>query len=127
MFLATTIVAVLCVWFLLPTLTARRFLAAIEKEDYQSADSFIRNPDDRFFANWANDRWAFRSSGQLPWPTFGQLLRGQREVCVGIIYFEFDQTFHCEMRAAATSFGLKKPDVSPAKRMGIIYDRRSND
>ncbi len=126
LFITTTIVAGLCVWFVLPTLSARRFLAAVANEDYKSADSFFRNPDDRVFEQWANDRWSFRSSSKLPWPTIGQLLRGQRQVCVEISYFENDQFFSCELRAVATAFGLKKQEISPEQRNGI-YDGRGDD
>ena len=125
LFLLTTVVAGLCLWGLLPSIMARRFLATIAKEDYKSADEFFQNADDRFLADWADKRWGFRSSAELQPLTFGQFWRNQREVSVGITYFQFDQSFHVEMSLAATPFGLKKPASSSTARTGYLYNERS--
>jgi hypothetical protein len=124
LFLLMTIVAALCFWFLLPTLTAQRFLTALAAEDYQSADTFFRNADDRFLADWANKRWSFRSSGELLPLTFHQLWRNKRAMHVEITYFAFDQNFSVETYLAATPFGLNKPERLPAYRVGIVTEER---
>lgn len=56
LFILTTVVAGLCVWFMLPSIMARRFLATIAKEEYKSADEFFQNANDRFLGNTAQDR-----------------------------------------------------------------------
>lgn len=124
LFLLTTVVAGVCLWFMLPSLTAKHFLAAIAGEDYKSADEFFLNDDDRFLAHWSDKRWAFRSSAELLPLTFGQLCRNERQVRIGITYFEFDQNFNCEMLISTTPFGLKKPVISRNERLGVILDGR---
>src|SRR5207245_476211 len=108
MFVATTLVAGLCCWFLLPTLTAKRFLNAIANEDYNSADELFRSSDDQFFADWSNKRWGFLATAELQPVTIGQILQNRRDLVVEIRYFEFDQNFSLEIRIDATPFGLKK-------------------
>jgi hypothetical protein len=125
LFFLTALIAALCFWFVLPTLTARRFLAAVASEDYRSADGFFSNSDDRFLANWADKRWGFRTTGELLPLTFGQLVRRQRTVRVEMKYFQFDENVLCDARIAATPLGLKKPELSDIQRLGILYDRRS--
>src|ERR1041384_916706 len=102
LFLLTVIVASMCYWFLLPTLTARRFVAAVNKEDYKAADAVFLSPEDRFLAIAAEKRWGFGASAQLLPLTFQQLCSNQRAVRVAISYFEFDQRFSLEMEITAT-------------------------
>src|SRR5438046_871248 len=88
MFIVTTLVAALCCWFLLPTLTAKRFLNAIANEDYKSADELFRNSDDRFFEDWSNKRWAFLATAKLQPLTVGQFFQNRRDLLIEIRYFE---------------------------------------
>jgi len=124
LFVITTLVAALCLWFMLPSLTARRFLAAVASEDYPSADEFFLQADDRVLTDWADKRWSFRSSGNLLPLTFGQLCRNQRTVRVECTYFQYDQNFKCELLIAATPFGLKKPQISKPEVLGVLYEGR---
>src|SRR6478735_6083983 len=120
LFLLMTVVASLCLWFLLPSLTARRFLAALGSEDYHSADTFFRNTDERFLADWSDKRWSFRSSGELMPLTFDQLWRNKRKLRVETTYFEFDQYFSVETYLAATPFGLSTLERLPPHRTGVV-------
>ncbi len=124
LFIVTTVAAGLCLWFILPSLTARRFLGAVTHEDYNTADKFFLNADDRFLADWSDKRWAFRSAGALVPLTFGQFCRSQRAIRIELTYFQFDQNFKRDVLVVATPFGLKKPQMSSAERVGIIYDGR---
>jgi hypothetical protein len=126
LFLLTTVVAGVCLWFMLPTITARRFVHAVAKEDYKSADSCFLYDDDQFLVARSNKHWGFRSSAELLPFTFDQLLNNRRDVRIGVTYFAFDQNFREEIRAAATPFDLKKPLYSTAQRVGILYDGRSS-
>jgi hypothetical protein len=125
MFVATTLVAALCCWFLLPTFTAKRFLNAVANEDYQSADDLFRNSGDRFFAEWSDKRWGFRSTAEMRPITLAQFFQNRRDLVVEISYFEFDQNFSMEMHMDATPFGLKKPVTSETRRLGHIYEEHS--
>src|SRR5262245_11202609 len=89
LFVLMTVVAAVCLWFLLPSLNARRFLVALKSEDYQSADKLFSKTEDRFLAEWAEKRWSFRSSGELMPFTFDQLWHNRRELRVETTYFEF--------------------------------------
>src|SRR6188474_3230326 len=78
LFLLTTVAAVVCTYIVLPTLTARRFRSAVTDKDFGKADNFFRNPSDKFLAEWADKKWAFKASTNLaPW-TLSQVVRGQR-------------------------------------------------
>lgn len=124
LFVLMTVVAALCLWFLLPSLTARRFLVALNSEDYQSADKFFRNAEDRFLADGADKRWSFRSSGELMPLTFDQLWRNKRDLRVEATYFEFDQYFSVETYVAATPFGLSTLERLPPHRTGVVDSGR---
>lgn len=127
LFLLMTAVAGLCLWFTLPSLIAKRFLAVVANEEYQSADAFFRNADDRFLANWSDKRWAFRSSAQLLPLTFDQFVRRQRAVRIETTFMQFDQSLKCDVLITATPLGLKNPIFSATERLGIIYDGRGSE
>jgi len=122
LFFITTISAVTCTYIVLPTLTARRFRSAIAAKNFVQADNFFRKPSDKFLAELADRKWAFRASADLaPW-SLGQIFRGEREVVIGIGYFEFDQNASCTATTAAGSLGLGSPEVSPVSHGGRFID-----
>lgn len=122
MFLATTLVAGLCLWFLLPTFTGKKFLKAIDAEDFAAADHLFANPKDCFLADWAENRWGLRAKAQLEPLTFGQLIRNRRDLFVSIRYFKFDQNFEVVRNFTATPFGLKITGLQPPRRLGYFYE-----
>jgi hypothetical protein len=122
LFLLTTLVAGICLWFLLPTFTAKKLLKAIDAENYAAADALFTNPADRFFADWAEKRWGLRATARLQPFTFSQLLHNRRELAVSLRYFAFDQNLEVDARLVATAFGLQKPDLPPAVRLGFFYE-----
>jgi hypothetical protein len=113
-------------WFLLPSLNARRFLVALKAEDYRSADRLFSKTEDRFLAEWAEKRWSFRSSGELIPFTFDQLWHNRRELRVETTYFEFDQYFSVETYLAITPFGASTLERLPAHRLGIVTPGRAD-
>jgi len=122
LFVVTTAVAVICTYIVLPSITANRFLAAIADKNFVTADSFFRNPSDKFLEEWADKKWAFQVTADLaPW-SFGQIFCGQREVVVRVDFFEFDQNASCTANVAAGSLGLGPPTVSPVSYGSKLID-----
>jgi hypothetical protein len=122
LFLLTTLAAIVCTYVVLPTLTARRFRAAVANHEFTEADNFFRNPTDKFLAEWADKKWGFKASADVaPW-SLGQMFRGQREVVVRVGYFEFDQNASCTATIGASSLGLGSPTVSPVSHGGRYID-----
>jgi hypothetical protein len=118
----TTVAAVICTYIVLPTLTARRFRSSIADKDFVQADNFFRNPGDKFLAEWADKKWAFRASAHVaPW-TLSQIFGGQRGVAIRVDYFEFDQNAHCTVTTSAGSLGLGPPTISPVSYGGRYID-----
>jgi hypothetical protein len=106
----------------LPTLTARRFIATIDDKKFADADNFFRNPADKFLVDWADKKWAFKVSADVaPW-SFGQVFFGQREVVIRVDYFEFDHDANCTANVAASSLGLGSPSISPVNYGGRVID-----
>ena len=122
LFVLTTLVAVLCLWFMLPSLTARRFLAALNKEDYKSADKFFRIADDRFLVDWSEKRWWLRVCPQLLPLSFSQCWHNERTMRLEITYFQFDQSMKSDVLITATPFGVKNPEFTSAQATGFLYD-----
>ena len=86
LFVLTTIVALGCWWLVIPSLSAQRFVQAINSADYQQADACFRKSDDRFIAKWNDEHWQFAASAELePW-TFREILCGQRRVQLHLSY-----------------------------------------
>src|SRR6476620_4090399 len=125
LFLLTTVVAALCLWFILPSLTARRFLATVASEDYKSADNLFCDTDDRFLADWAEKRWSLRTVPELLPFTLSQSWHNERRIRVEATYFQFDQSMRCEVLITATPFGLQKPQILNEQRTGFLYEKRS--
>jgi len=125
LFILTTIVAALCLWFMLPSLTARRFVVSVAGEDFKSADELFRHADDRFLADWSDNRWSMRAYPELLPLTLSQCLRNERRIRVGITYFQFDQNMYCDVLITATPLGLKKPEFSTPQRTGVLYEERA--
>jgi hypothetical protein len=114
-FLLTTLFACFCyIWLIRPTAVAGRFAQAIHNEDYHAADEALR-PNERFLADWAEKRWAFRSRCHLHPLTFGQLVTGRRYVTVQLNYFEFDHNADQQASLTATPLGLGAPTISSVR------------
>jgi hypothetical protein len=119
------ILALFCTWLVVPTLTANRFLSAVETREYLVADNYFRNPDDRFLNQHSEERWAFQTSAELePW-TVGQLLHGKRRIVMHLHYFEFDQNANRTANIDVTPLGASGLELTPVTHGGrYIYDRR---
>jgi hypothetical protein len=122
LFLITTVAAVICTYIVLPTLTARRFMAAVADKNFVEADNFFRNPTDKFLAEWADKKWAFKATADVaPW-SLSQVFGGKREVAIRLRYFEFDHDANCTANVAAGSLGLGPPTISPVSYGGRLID-----
>jgi hypothetical protein len=109
-------------WFIAPTQVARRFAATINTENFEAADEFFLDDNDRFLVEMADRRWAFKSRCSLQPLSIGQLLTGRRNVTLQLSYFEFDQNASQTVRIAAAPFGLKRPTASQTTYSGTFID-----
>jgi hypothetical protein len=112
LFVLTTIVALGCWWLILPSLSAQRFLRAVNSADYQQADAFFQKGDNRFLVKWNDEYWQFTSSAELePW-TFREVLRGQRRVKLHLSYGGPSPLRIRTYRVTATRSGLLEAELS---------------
>lgn len=120
----TGLTAMVFTWMVLPSLRARRFLGELVAEDYRSADAHFHNSTDQFLVRWANNRWAFRATGDLAPLTASQLVTGRRGVIVRLDFFDLDQNASCTGQVSANAFGLGPVKMSPASYSGRYIDSR---
>jgi hypothetical protein len=111
-------------WFVLPSVTANRFIQAVATNDYVAADRLFSDPKDRFIAASAEKYWAFEPTAELLPVTFGQLLRGRRHVSLHYRYFHLDLNVDSIAHIPATPSGLKSPVISTVDA-AMIIDRSS--
>lgn len=117
LFIITTLTAVACAWMTLPSWTAQRFINAVAANEFEKADNFFRNPDDRFLVHWADIRWGFKCEAKLaPW-SWADALRGQRKVTIEARYFALDQNAAQVLASNAGPLSL-----GPVTSMPIRYD-----
>ncbi len=122
LFVLTTVAAIVCTYLVLPTLTARRFIASVTDENFAEADNFFRNPTDKFLVDWADKKWAFKASADVaPW-SFSQIFRGKRDILIRVGYFEHDHDASCMALVTAGSLGLGPPIISPVSYGGRLID-----
>ncbi|HEY4233598.1 MAG TPA: hypothetical protein VGM76_09230 [Lacipirellulaceae bacterium] len=121
LFILTAVFAGFCYyWIVMPGAMAKRFVNAINREDYQSADDLIRSTNDRVLTQWQDKYWGFRSDAAfLPW-SFAQFLCGRREVQLHVTYFFLDEHHDIETQLAATSFGMQSPGQSISNNAMMI-------
>ena len=108
---ATAIVAIACYWLVLPTINAQRFVRDVKCENYERADTYFRNLDDRFLLAWNEKYWRLYARASLePW-SFAELLRGRRLVRMHLTFG--DATLRSrEWLIAATRIGLLQPQLT---------------
>jgi hypothetical protein len=125
-FILVALLAAFCYWwFVLPSVTANRFIQAIAAKDYVAADRLFSDPKDRFIAAAADKYWAFETTAELGPITFGQLLTGQRHVSLHYRYFHLDLNVDSIAQIPATPFGLQSPVISTVDA-AMIIDRSSD-
>jgi hypothetical protein len=113
MFLATTVVAGVCYWLILPSVKAGRFVRAIEAADFEVADRCFCNSDDRFLVAWKNIFWSMKAYAQVEPLSIRQLIRGERHVTVTVDHAGPDGTSTAGIIANRT--GLEAPNINFTK------------
>ena len=112
-FILITLLAGFCYcWFVMPTVTAKRFVEAIAAKDYGSADQLFTDSSSRFIADSADKFWAFEATANLLPITAGQLLRGERHVRLQHTYFYLDEHVNLATLIRANSIGLRSSKIS---------------
>jgi hypothetical protein len=112
LFVLTTIVALGCWWLVLPSLSAQRFVRAINSADYQQADACFQKGADRFLEKWNDEHWQFAASAELESWTFREVLRGQRRVQLHLSYGGPSPVRIRKYRVTATRSGLLEAEFS---------------
>jgi hypothetical protein len=113
MFLASTAVAGICYWFVLPTVNATRFVRAVESADYKLADDCFREFDHRFLVTWKNIFWSMEADAHMVPLSFRQLIRGERHVNVSVEHSGPDGTSTASVIAKRS--GLEAPNINFTK------------
>lgn len=80
LFVATALVAVGCLWLILPTVRASQFINAVKSRDLKLADSYFSNPGEQFFVELAAEHPTFKSSAELEPQSPRQLWNGERSI-----------------------------------------------
>ena len=121
-FAFAALVAVICTWCVLPSMAARRFVRAVEMQEFKAADEMFCNTDDRCLEKCDEDHWSFHAAGRLAPLTLGQLLSGRRLVDFNINYFALDQTVNRNGIIPVTPLGANTPQVGPERFGSKIID-----
>jgi hypothetical protein len=104
----TALAAAACYgWIARPAILARQFVAAIEQGDFAAADRMISIEADRFLVEWAEKRWAFRTTADVSPLSFALLCSGRRQIRLNVSTFEFDQTVDRLFQFDATPTGIQ--------------------
>lgn len=117
--LATTIVAAACYELVLPTINAQRFVRAVAAENYELADAYFHDPDDKFLFDWNEKHWRFKALAELePW-SFSEFVRGRRLVRLRGIYADAGPMRSREWIIPVTRSGLLQPRPNlPSRGVG---------
>ena len=110
LFLTTTIVAAACYWLILPTINAQGFVGAVASKNYELADTYFRDPDDRFLFDWNEKRWRFMAHAGVEAWSFGELMRGERRVRLRVMFGDAGPMRTGNWTVIATRGGLLSPD-----------------
>jgi hypothetical protein len=108
-FVLVTIVAGASYWFMLPTIYARGFVNAVAAADYERADEYFRNPDDRLLCEQNGKYWRFIARAKLESSSFGALLRGRRRVTLTVMFHDAGPLRTQEWTVSVTRAGLLTP------------------
>jgi hypothetical protein len=118
----TTIVALGCYWLILPSLSAQRFVRAINATDYQQADACFQAAIDRFLDEWNERYWNFTSSAELePW-SFRGVVRGQRRVKLNLSFGGPSPLRIQTYKVTATRSGLLEVELVGGIHMNLPAD-----
>jgi hypothetical protein len=117
LFLLTTLVAIVCYWFALPTINARKFVTAIEAKNFDSADRMFIQPQHQFIAKLMKDRPVQYMQASWRAQTLKELFLRTCEVTLTDYGFHGTDENGTEILAegymydiGVTAWGLQKPE-----------------
>ena len=116
LFVATTIVAASCYWLMLPTIKAKRFAHSVATENYQLADAYFRDPDDKFLHDWNEKHWRFKAEVELEKWSFSELIHGERRVRLRVICGDAGPMRGSEWIVEVTRGGVLSPNPTNTTR-----------
>ena len=86
LFVAATVVAVVCYWMIRPTIIAERFVRAVSAKNYERADACFRSVDDRFLLEMNEKHWRFFAQAELQPGSYKEFVRGHRRIELQMSY-----------------------------------------
>jgi hypothetical protein len=123
LFIATTLIALLCYWIILPTIVAERFVRAAATDNYERADNCFRNVEDKFLVKWNEKHWRFKARGKPEPRTSKQLLRGPRVVVLTVMYGDAGPIRTLQGTVLVTRSGLLSPQLMNGMSHGMVVAR----
>jgi hypothetical protein len=108
----SAVVPVAVYWLALPTLNARRFVAAISARDYNAAEALCVSAKRSFPGDWAQHATFEPKAGVKPL-TWDDLRRGERQLYVGITYGDGSGLASCGLECTATRRGIEPGMFAP--------------
>ena len=107
-----TVVGLVIGWLVLPTLRASQFMAALERQDYATAERLFVNQRDPFPGPW-KEHQTFQPRAFLRPLSWGQLWRRERQLVVAVTYGDGGGIASCTVEIKATADGLETGMAMP--------------
>jgi hypothetical protein len=114
LFVVTTLFAGLCYLLILPSIHAEQFVRAVTKQNYELADSFFHDQQDRFLSDWNEKHWRFKTGAKLGQWSLGEFVRGERQVRLSVMYGDAGPMRTSEWTVVATRAGLSSLEPAMA-------------
>jgi hypothetical protein len=108
----SAVVPVAVYWLALPTLNARRYVAAMAARDFAAADALCVSAKDSFPGDWTRHATFEPKAGMKPL-TWHELWRGERQLYVGITYGDGSGLASCGLECTATRRGIEPGMMFP--------------
>lgn len=109
LFAGATLVALACYWMIRPTVIAERFVRAVSAKNYERADAYFRDPNDRFLFDMQEKHWRFFARAELEPCSFRDFVRGHRLVGLQVSYGDAGPMRKLTWTVIVTRGGLLAP------------------
>lgn len=104
--IVTAVVPLAAYWFALPTLNARRYVAAINAGEYAAADKLCIDAERVFPGDWTRHK-TFQPKAGLSELTWRDIRDGRRNIYVGIAYGDGSGLVSCGVECVAKRGGIE--------------------
>ena len=112
LFVFTTLVALGAYWwFALPTVRAKRFIAAIEQKQFDVADNMFSDTNDQFLAEMAERHDRFEISARIEQQVHDDIWSRDRLVIVDITHGTWNHAQKYSVKIISNNIGLEAPST----------------